>query len=174
MKLLDFVSKDALTPALKATERDEALSEMVDLLIGAGAAPKNLRDDLMKLILDRENHGSTGFGKGVAVPHVKHEKIKKMTACVAVSPTGIEYGALDKAPVYALVMLFSPKDKPRGAPPGDGDHLLEPAERPVPSFPATSGDDRRNPGPPPGGRCSETQELSHPAPLTHCPHTPAS
>lgn len=112
MKLLDFVSKDALTPSLQATERDEALSEMVDLLIGAGAAPKNLRDDLMKLILDRENHGSTGFGKGVAVPHVKHEKIKKMTAAIAVSPNGVEYGALDKAPVYSLVMLFSPKDKP--------------------------------------------------------------
>lgn len=112
MKLLDFVSQDALTPDLKATERDDALSEMVDLLVGAGAAPKNLRDDLMKLILDRENHGSTGFGKGVAVPHVKHEKIKKMTAAVAVSRGGVDYGALDKAPVYALVMLFSPKDKP--------------------------------------------------------------
>ncbi len=112
MKLLDFVATDALIPDLQATERDDAIHEIIDRLIDAGAAPKALRDTLIELILERENHGSTGFGKGVAVPHVKHEKIKKMAAAVAVSQKGVDFNALDKAPVYSIVMLLSPKDKP--------------------------------------------------------------
>jgi mannitol/fructose-specific phosphotransferase system IIA component (Ntr-type) len=64
------------------------------------------------MIIDREKHGSTGFGKGVAVPHVKHEKIKKMVATIGVSQAGVDFNALDKAPVYSVVLLLSPKDRP--------------------------------------------------------------
>jgi len=88
------------------------ITELVDGLIGAGAAPKNLRDTLIKQIIDREKHGSTGFGKGVAVPHVKHEKIKKMSATIGVSQKGVDFNALDKAPVYSIMLLLSPKDQP--------------------------------------------------------------
>ena len=112
MKLLDFVVTDALIADLDATERDDAIHEVIDSLIAAGAAPKAIRDELVAQILEREKHGSTGFGKGVAVPHVKHEKIKKMAAAIAVSQKGVDFNALDKAPVYAIVMLLSPKDKP--------------------------------------------------------------
>ena len=112
MKLQDFVVNDALIPALKATDRDDVITELVDSLVAAKAATKTLRDDLIKEIIDRENRGSTGFGKGVAVPHVKHEKIKKMTAAIGVSQEGVEFNALDKEPVYSVVLLLSPKDKP--------------------------------------------------------------
>jgi len=112
MKLREFVVVEAIIPALKSTDRDSAIRELIDALIAAGAAPKALRDDLVKLILDREKHGSTGFGKGVAVPHVKHEKLKKMSAAIGVSAQGVDFNALDKAPVYSIVLLLSPKDKP--------------------------------------------------------------
>ena len=112
MKLSDFVVSDAILPELAATGRDEAIHEMVDALIAAKAVPKNLRDEMIKSILDREKHGSTGFGKGVAVPHVKHEKIKNVTACVAVSKQGVDFNALDKEPVFSIFLLASPKDRP--------------------------------------------------------------
>ncbi|MBI1337454.1 MAG: PTS sugar transporter subunit IIA [Phycisphaera sp.] len=112
MKLTEFVVKDAIVPQLKSTDRDEVIGELVDALVKAGAATKTLRDDLVKQILDREKHGSTGFGKGVAVPHVKHEKIKKMAAAIGVSQPGVDFHALDKAPVYSVVLLLSPKNKP--------------------------------------------------------------
>ncbi|MFN3168376.1 MAG: PTS sugar transporter subunit IIA [Phycisphaeraceae bacterium] len=112
MKLSDFVVHDAIVPVLQAQGRDDAVAEMVDALIGAGAVAKGLRDELIKLVLDREKHGSTGFGKGVAVPHVKHDKIKQVTAAVAVSPGGVDFNALDREPVYCLFLLASPKDKP--------------------------------------------------------------
>lgn len=112
MKLLDFVVTDALLADTQAETRDDVIREMVEALVKAGAAPKTLTDDLVKQILDREKHGSTGFGKGVAVPHVKHEKVKHMAAAVAVSAAGIDFNALDKQPVYSIVLLLSPKDKP--------------------------------------------------------------
>ncbi|MEE9211567.1 MAG: PTS sugar transporter subunit IIA [Phycisphaeraceae bacterium] len=112
MKLLDFVVTEAIIPQLQGTARDEVINELVDALIATKAAPKSLRDELIRLILDREKHGSTGFGKGVAVPHVKHKKIKKMAAAIGVSQKGVDFNALDKAPVYSIVLLLSPMDSP--------------------------------------------------------------
>ncbi|MEM1356195.1 MAG: PTS sugar transporter subunit IIA [Planctomycetota bacterium] len=112
MKLSDFVIAEAILPQLKAEARDQAIHEMIDALIQADACPADLRDELIKRILDREKHGSTGFGKGVAVPHVKHEQIEQMAAAVAVSQKGVDFNALDKEPVYSIFLLLSPKDRP--------------------------------------------------------------
>ena len=111
MKLLDFVLPDALIADLQATDRDGVIGELVDAAVEAGGVPKNLRDQITQEIITREKHGSTGFGKGVAVPHVKHEKIKKMVAAIGVSKKGIDFNALDKEPVYSVVLLLSPADK---------------------------------------------------------------
>lgn len=112
MKLSDFIVSGALVPQLVAKTRDAVITELVEALIAAGAVEKGLKDALIAEIIDREKHGSTGFGKGVAVPHVKHAKIKKMVATIGVSATGVDFNALDKAPVYSVVLLVSPKDKP--------------------------------------------------------------
>ena len=76
------------------------------------ARPPELRDDFIKAIVKREKRGSTGFGHGVAVPHVKHAAISKMAVAVAVSRAGIEFNALDKQPVYSVFLLLSPEDQP--------------------------------------------------------------
>lgn len=112
MKLHDFVVGKAVVPQLVATDRDAVIHELMDALVEAGAAPASIKDDLIKMIVDREKKGSTGFGKGVAVPHVKHAKIKKMAATIGVSQKGIDFRALDKAPVYSVVLLLSPLDRP--------------------------------------------------------------
>jgi mannitol/fructose-specific phosphotransferase system IIA component (Ntr-type) len=112
MKLREFVTSKALIPQVTATDRDGVIRELVEALIAAGTAPASVREELVKLILDREKKGSTGFGKGVAVPHVKHAKIKKMAAAIGISAKGIDFHALDKSPVFAVVLLLSPLDKP--------------------------------------------------------------
>ena len=112
MKLRDFVVPEAFVPNLTSTDRDGAISELVDALVESGAASKPLRDDLVKQLIDREKHGSTGFGRGVAVPHVKHSKIKKMCATIGVSQNGVDFNALDKTPVYSIVLLLSPQHNP--------------------------------------------------------------
>ena len=112
MKLRDFVIDQAVLPQLTAPTRDEALEEMLDALIAADAVDAELRAPLFDLLLAREKNGSTGFGKGVAVPHVKHPGVKTMCAAVAISGPGVDFNALDKQPVYTLFMLVSPAGKP--------------------------------------------------------------
>ena len=112
MNLADFVVNKAIIPDLEGIERNGVIQEMIDSLVKAGAFPRDMRDAMIKEVVRRERKGSTGFGKGVAVPHVKHEKINKMVACIGVSHKGIDFKALDKEPVYSVFMLFSPLDRP--------------------------------------------------------------
>ena len=60
--------------------------------------------------------GSTGIGKGVAVPHTKHPSVEKLVATVALVKEGVDFASLDGEPVYILFLLVSPPDRP-------GDHL---------------------------------------------------
>ena len=112
MKLSDFVLPAAIIPQLKSANRDEVITELIDALIAGGAAAKSLRKDLISSIIEREKSGSTGFGKGVAVPHVKHEKPNQMAAAIGISQQGVDFNALDSAPVYTVVLLLSPQDNP--------------------------------------------------------------
>ncbi len=112
MKLTQLVPEGAVQTGLKSVERDDAVAELVDLLVAAGAAQPKLRGELIKSVLDREKRGSTGFGRGVAVPHVKHKSVRKMIAAVGLSPRGIEFNALDRQPVYSVFLLLSPEDRP--------------------------------------------------------------
>lgn len=112
MKLLDIIIEKAIVPDLKATERDAAIGEIIDVLVNAGALTNQLRDEFIKAIIKREKRGSTGFGHGVAVPHVKHPAITKMAVAIGVSRNGIDFNALDKQKVYSIFLLLSPEDKP--------------------------------------------------------------
>ena len=112
MKLTDFVLPAAIIPQLKSANRDEVITELIDALIAGGAAAKSFRKDLISAIIEREKSGSTGFGKGVAVPHVKHEKLNQMAAAIGISQQGVDFNALDSAPVYTVVLLLSPQDNP--------------------------------------------------------------
>jgi mannitol/fructose-specific phosphotransferase system IIA component (Ntr-type) len=112
MKLTQLFSGGAIVPRLAATTRDDAITELIDALIASGAAKPPMRDELIRRVLARERQGSTGFGKGVAVPHVKHDSIATMRAAVGLSSKGIDFAALDKQPVYSVFLLLSPADKP--------------------------------------------------------------
>ena len=70
-------------------------------------------DEVVAALIKREQNGSTGFGKGVAVPHVKHAKVKKMAGTIGRSADGIDFAALDHQPVYSIVLLLSPENQPQ-------------------------------------------------------------
>ena len=113
MKLRDFIVTDAIVPSLEATTRDDAIRELVTSLSEQGALPAASIDEVVSALIKREQNGSTGFGKGVAVPHVKHAKVKKMAATVGRSANGIDFAALDHQPVYSIVLLLSPENQPQ-------------------------------------------------------------
>ena len=112
MKLQDIVVEDAIVIGLKAADRDAAIMELVDALISAGSVKKASREPFIEAILHRESRGSTGFGRGVAVPHVKHQDVKQLTIAVGTSAEGVEFNALDGEPVYSIFLLLSPEDRP--------------------------------------------------------------
>ncbi len=109
---MDIVVKDAIIPELVATNRDGVITEMVDALVNSGCVTEEQREEFTKAIIRRENKGSTGFGHGVAVPHVKHANIKTMYIAIGNSADGVDFKALDREPVYSIVLLLSPEDQP--------------------------------------------------------------
>lgn len=112
MKLRDLVDNRAVTTELKSQDRDGVINELVDLLISSGKAEASMRDDLIARVMEREERGSTGFGKGVAVPHVKHDSVDTMAAAIGISQEGVEFNALDKKPVHSFILLLSPGLRP--------------------------------------------------------------
>jgi mannitol/fructose-specific phosphotransferase system IIA component (Ntr-type) len=63
-------------------------------------------------VIAREHEASTGIGKGVAVPHVKHSSVKKVVAAIGCSTDGIDFSSLDKEPAYSVILLLSPENNP--------------------------------------------------------------
>jgi len=112
MKLTEIIQPDSIIAQLGTTDRDQAIRDMVELLVESGAAPAAIKDDLIERVLDRERKHSTGFGRGVAVPHVKHPDIEKITAAIGISGEGIDFNSLDKQPVYTVFLLLSPQSRP--------------------------------------------------------------
>lgn len=112
MNLLEIVNKDAIIPELSASGRDDVIEELVDALIGAKVIDQEQRSEIVDAVLERERKGSTGFGRGVAIPHVKLKGVTKMNAAVGISQSGIDFHALDKQPVYSVFLLISPADDP--------------------------------------------------------------
>ncbi len=112
MKLTDFFVQEAVIPELTSTDRNGVIREMMTALAPHIALSEEDAGAVAKAVIQRENQGSTGFGKGVAVPHVKHPAIKRITATIGRSSTGVDFAALDRAPVYIVVLLLSPPENP--------------------------------------------------------------
>lgn len=110
MKIADVICAKAIIPRLEAVKRDDAIRELIEALDKAGKLSKGSTADVARAVIKRENEASTGIGKGVAVPHVRHKAVKKVVAAIGVSATGIDFSALDKQPVYTVILLISPTE----------------------------------------------------------------
>lgn len=116
MRMSDFVVQDSISANLAASTKEGVIREMVENLRKAGNFPDGEPEDIVKAILKRELLGSTGIGRGVAIPHTKHPSVDRLVGTVAVSKAGVPFESLDGEPVHVFVMLISPQDRP-------GDHL---------------------------------------------------
>ena len=116
MRMSDFVVREAIVPELTATNKEAVIREMVESLRAAGQFRGADVDDIIRAILKRELLGSTGIGRGVAIPHTKHNSVDRLISTVAISRPGVAFESLDGEPVHVFVLLISPQDRP-------GDHL---------------------------------------------------
>ena len=112
MKFSDFISQGAIQAALSSNTKELVIGELVDSLQEAGEISAADREDIVKAILKREELGSTGIGRGIAVPHTKHPSVKKLVGTVGVSASGVEFDSLDGETVQLFFLLISPPDRP--------------------------------------------------------------
>jgi mannitol/fructose-specific phosphotransferase system IIA component (Ntr-type) len=112
MRFADFVCFKAIITQLKATNRDGVIAELITSLNQAGKLSKGTCKDVIKAVIKRENEASTGMGKGIAIPHVKHPAVDDVVAAVGQSSKGIDFSALDKQLVYSVILLISPENNP--------------------------------------------------------------
>jgi PTS system fructose-specific IIA component/PTS system nitrogen regulatory IIA component len=114
MQMTSFLMRAAVLPSLTATSRDEAIAEMVKVLEAAGAFEAASSNDIVAAVLRREQLGSTGIGRGVAIPHSRHSAVSRLVGGMALCrrPEGIEFNAIDGEPVHVLILLISPQDQP--------------------------------------------------------------
>jgi len=112
----DFVVRQAIIPELTATTKEGVIREMVEALRASGQIRGGDPEDTIRAILKRELLGSTGIGRGVAIPHTKHTSVERLVGTVALSKPGVGFESLDGEPVHVFVLLISPQDRP-------GDHL---------------------------------------------------
>lgn len=116
MKFSDFVSSKSICASLTSTDKESVITELVDSLMSSGDIKESDRDDIIKAIMKREELGSTGIGRGIAVPHTKHPTVDKLVGTVGVSVDGVDFNSLDGEKVQLFFLLVSPPDRP-------GDHL---------------------------------------------------
>jgi mannitol/fructose-specific phosphotransferase system IIA component (Ntr-type) len=114
MRLSDLIHGPSIVPELQSTDRNGVIRELIQSFADHGAIAPEAVETIARAAIARENQGSTGFGKGVAVPHVKHECVQRITATIGRSSHGVEFAALDRAPVYTVFILLSPAQAPEG------------------------------------------------------------
>jgi PTS system fructose-specific IIA component/PTS system nitrogen regulatory IIA component len=116
MRMSDFVVREAIVPDLAASTKEGVIREMVERLRSAGVFLGTDTEDVVRAIQKREQLGSTGIGRGIAIPHTKHASVDRLVGTIGVSHAGVPFDSLDGEPVYVFVLLVSPQDRP-------GDHL---------------------------------------------------
>ena len=98
MRMSDFVVREAIIPELAANTKEGVIREMVNSLRSNGYFKGGEPEDIVKAILKRELLGSTGIGRGVAIPHTKHTSVDRLIGTVALSKPGVSFDSLDGEP----------------------------------------------------------------------------
>ena len=105
MELADFLTKEQVVTDLKATDRWEAIEELIDLLVANGQVDSDHREAVVSVVKKRETSMSTGIGFGIGIPHASTDLIDNVTGAFGRSRSGVDFDALANPPVN-LVMLF--------------------------------------------------------------------
>jgi mannitol/fructose-specific phosphotransferase system IIA component (Ntr-type) len=104
MQLRDFFSADAIKLRLEATAKDDILKELISLL----SLDEKAEGMLYKMLKRRENLGSTGIGRGIAIPHCRSLVVSRLRVAFGRKPEGVDFKAIDDKPVHNFFLIVAP------------------------------------------------------------------
>jgi nitrogen PTS system EIIA component len=104
MELREFFSLDAVELDLKGSSKDDVLKELIGLL----RLDEKSEGMLFKMLKRRENLGSTGIGRGIAIPHCRSLVVSKLRVAFGRKPGGVDFKAMDDKPVHFLFLIVAP------------------------------------------------------------------
>ena len=107
MKILDALSRDAINVNLKARDKKSVIDELVaPVAVLAGAS----QEGLVKVLMERENLGSTGIGGGIGIPHGKLKDIESLVLGFGLSRQGVDFESMDGRPTHIFFLLLTPEN----------------------------------------------------------------
>ena len=109
MKIIDLINKDAIDLNVKASRKEEVIRKAVELMSHNGNIIN--KDEYLKLVIKREEEGSTGIGEEIAIPHGKGDSISKPGIAAMVIPNGVDLESLDGKPIKLLFLIAAPDTK---------------------------------------------------------------
>jgi nitrogen PTS system EIIA component len=104
VQLREFFDRDAIALDVEGETKDEILRELIALL-KLDAKSEGI---LFKMLKRRENLGSTGIGRGIAIPHCRSLVVNKLRVAFGRKPAGVEYNAIDNKPVHNFFLIVAP------------------------------------------------------------------
>ena len=104
MRLRDFLARDAIRLDLDASTREDVLRQLVALL----RVPQGDAETILRVLLRREGIGSTGVGRGIAIPHCRSLVVETVRLAFGRHPTGLDYAAIDGGPVHHFFLILAP------------------------------------------------------------------
>ena len=104
MRLRELFTADVVELDLKSDSKDDLLKELVSLL-GLDEKSEGI---LFKTLKRRENLGSTGIGKGIAIPHCRSLVVNRLRLAYGRKPGGTDFNAIDGGPVYNFFLIVAP------------------------------------------------------------------
>lgn len=107
IRLRDFLEPSAVSLSLSAPSKEAALDELVGLL----HLDERSAQQLTLLLKRRELLGSTGVGKGIAIPHCRSLSLDRLRLGFGVHPAGLEYDSVDGRPVHAFFLIVAPPNE---------------------------------------------------------------
>ncbi len=106
MDIGDWLDRSAIVYRSSADSKRQALSVVAD---AAAKLTKSKACDILDALIERESYGSTGVGRGVAVPHARLSGLERMKAVVVRLERPVAFDAVDDQPVDILFALFAPE-----------------------------------------------------------------
>lgn len=109
MALVDIVHEKIIKTPLVSQNKPDVMRELVTILFDAGKIDDV--ESVLDAVHDREVKASTGLEAGIAVPHAKTDRVKKLTMAIGISPRGIDFNAMDGQPSQLFFLLLAPPDQ---------------------------------------------------------------